>query len=87
MTEEKNQQMANVLRDIANSTITRFQNTWPDEDEMLSMGYKDASDYTKIGYLITKSRYKEAAKVAWNMDTAARDNIPDDIYEFLGEAV
>ncbi len=45
--------------------------------------YKDASDYCKIAALIVERNFKAAMETANRMDTCPRDEIPQDVWDFL----
>jgi hypothetical protein len=50
---------------------------------MMSMYAGDARDMFKIAELMQDSNYAAAYKKAYSMDTAARDEIPSEVYKFL----
>ena len=50
---------------------------------MMAMYAGDARDMFKIAELMQDGNMSAAGKKAWDMDTAARDEIPDKVYEFL----
>jgi hypothetical protein len=45
--------------------------------------YKDASDYCSIASSIVDRDFKAALKTANGMDTCPRDEIPQDVWDFL----
>jgi hypothetical protein len=45
--------------------------------------YKDASDYCKIAALIVERNFKAALKTANGMDTCPRDEIPQDVWDYI----
>jgi hypothetical protein len=52
-----------------------------DASAMRRMYQKDAKDLRKVYKLWSQGRYNEADEVAWKMDTAAREHIPDSIWQ------
>jgi ribosomal protein L32E len=54
-----------------------------DEEDMLRMYREDLKDLKKIRTLIKNRKFKEAWKKARGLDTAVREEIPDNVYEFL----
>lgn len=53
------------------------------ENEMASMYSGDAKDMEKVLSLSKKGKWKEAWNHACNMDTAARDCIPDNMWRHI----
>jgi len=45
--------------------------------------YKDASDYCKIAALIVERNFKDAISAAYRMDTCPRDEIPQDVWDYI----
>ncbi len=53
------------------------------EAGMMAMYAADARDMFRIAKIMQDGDYPAAYEKARNMDTAARDEIPDKVYEFL----
>jgi hypothetical protein len=45
--------------------------------------YKDASDYCKIASLVQDRDFKGAISAAYDMDTCPRDEIPQDVWDYI----
>jgi hypothetical protein len=56
-----------------------------DDPGMMSMYAGDAEDMFKIAAIMKDGDHPAAWSKARNMDTAARDEIPDEVYKFLRE--
>lgn len=56
-----------------------------DEPGMMAMYAADARDMFAIARMIKEGNIKAAYDKACYMDTAARDEIPDEVYEYLEE--
>jgi len=52
-----------------------------DAPAMMRMYQKDARDLRSVYKLWSQGKYNEADEVAWKMDTAARENIPDSVWQ------
>jgi hypothetical protein len=52
-----------------------------DAPAMRRMYQKDAKDLRRVYKLWSQGRYNEADEVAWHMDTAGRENIPDSVWQ------
>lgn len=85
-----------MLKEIANSVrsdaVVVVQNAldFKDEDaqvesEMKQMYNDDAKDLLHVADLIEQGKIEEAAKFARNMDTAARENINQNAWDFINE--
>lgn len=51
-----------------------------DAPAMRQMYQKDAKDLQRIYKLWSQGKYNQADEVAWKMDTAAREHIPDSVW-------
>lgn len=56
---------------------------WPGEKDMQRMVIQDAKDMRGVASLLGAGDAKAAAEKAGNMDTAARDYIPQAAWEFM----
>ena len=45
--------------------------------------FTDASDLYAVGTLLKKGQVSQAKTLAWSLDTIVRDEIPDDVWNFL----
>lgn len=52
-----------------------------DAPMMRRMYQKDAKDLRRVYKLWCQGRYNEADEVAWHMDTAGREHIPDSVWQ------
>jgi hypothetical protein len=50
---------------------------------MMAMYAADARDMFRIAEMMQDGNMSAAGKKAWDMDTAARDEIPEEVYEYL----
>jgi hypothetical protein len=57
----------------------------PSNKEMLAMYASDRKDFRKVLSLYRQGKWKEAAEFAGHMDTAARDYIPNGIWEEIND--
>lgn len=77
------QQLINTMQKAAQRT---FDKAKKEKDAgMMAMYAADARDMFKIAELMQDGNYGAALRKARVMDTAARDEIPDKVYEFLWE--
>lgn len=56
------------------------------EADMMAMYAADARDMFKIAEMMQDGNYEAARTKADRMDTAARDEIPEEVYNFLMKA-
>jgi len=56
------------------------------EKDMIKMYDDDHRDLTKIAKLILKGKLALAGEMAWYMDTAPREEIPQDVYNIIVDA-
>lgn len=81
--------LADRVRDAADKMMRSFERRYTktkDPDmykEMLAMGKADKKDLYKIATEIGKGRLDLASKLAFDMDTAARNIIPDSVMNFF----
>ncbi len=71
-----------ALKHIAEQTKNKQQDC-PNDISMQSMYLSDAGDYLRIASFLERNEVKKAAKYAANLDTAAREEIPGDVWDFL----
>jgi hypothetical protein len=51
-----------------------------DAPAMMRMYQRDVKDLRRVFKLWSQHKYNEADEVAWKMDTAGRENIPDSVW-------
>lgn len=76
------QKLINIMQEAAESKFAKAKKEQKDPG-MMSMYAADARDMFKIAELMQDGNMSAAGKIAWGMDTAARDEIPDEVYEYL----
>jgi hypothetical protein len=75
------QKLINLMQKAAESKFAEAKEQ--KEAGMMAMYAADARDMFRIAELMQDGNMSAAGKKAWEMDTAARDEIPDKVYEFL----
>jgi hypothetical protein len=73
---------AKEIRDAAKERRAEVS-TWKGEPEMQEMVIADAKDMRQVAKLLGAGNALAAANKAGGMDTAARDNIPEDAWNFM----
>jgi hypothetical protein len=53
---------------------------------MITVYAEDRKNLTRVYNLLEKGKVKQAAKEAWSLDTIVRDQIPEDVYDFMEDA-
>lgn len=84
------------LGDVMHKTSINYINQWgaffsKHEDcdtadavkKATRLPFTDASDLYAIGTLLKKGQVSQAKNLAWSLDTIVRDEIPDDVWDFL----
>ena len=75
------QKLINTMQEAAER---KFVKAMEQKDAgMMAMYSADARDMFKIAELMQDGNYSAAGKKAWDMDTAARDEIPTNVNKFL----
>lgn len=70
--------------EFASSYVAKHsQNQFSHYADSMRVYYKDASDFCKIAALIDELDFKGAVKAANSMDTCPRDEIPQDVWDFI----
>ena len=77
------QKLIDLMREAADAKFAQAKKQ--DEAGMMAMYASDADDMFKIVRMLKEGNTLAAYEKACNMDTAARDEIPDKVYEFLEE--
>lgn len=76
------QKLINLMQKAAERKFAEAKKEQKDPG-MMAMYAGDARDMFKIAELMQDGNMSAAGKKAWDMDTAARDEIPEEVYEFL----
>jgi hypothetical protein len=79
----KLRELANQLRGVARKYVTSGKRDFPGEKDMETMFRNDAANFMSIAGDIEAGRRAHAAKTARYMDTAARDYIPQNVYDWI----
>lgn len=66
-------------------SIRAWKNNFKDK-EMVACYKKDRKDLRKVLSLIKKGKYSQAGKLAWDVDTIVREQIPQKVYNIIAEA-
>lgn len=77
MIEDK-KEAANALREMSRE----YQWDGPEKD-MKAMYVQDRKNFREVASLIRKGDFSQAMDKASRMDTAAREHIPPDVWDFL----
>jgi len=78
--EEVSEKMVKFAHDY----VTKMSNLrFSSYADSMRIYYSDASDYCKIAALIADHDFKGAVRVAYKMDTCPRDEIPQDVWDFI----
>jgi len=77
------QKLINLMQKAAESKFAQAKEQ--KEADMMSMYAGDAEDMFAVARMMEEGNYGGAYSKVRNMDTAARDEIPDKVYEFLEE--
>jgi len=74
---------AKEIREAAKEVREKTKTVWKGEPDMQAMVIADAKDMREVAKLLGAGNALAAANKAGGMDTAARDNIPDDAWIFM----
>lgn len=88
MTRTQAKAHAKVLREYATEHLAHGLDCWKgDEDEagMVSMTRADCKDYRTIAKLLREFKIEEARSMSGSLDTAARECIPDSVWDAMEE--
>jgi hypothetical protein len=84
MTNPPSPRVQKLVTLMQKSAEQKFAEAKKEKDAgMMAMYAADARDMFKIAELMRDGNFNAAGRKAWDMDTAARDEIPDKVYEFL----
>lgn len=78
-----NKEKAKVMREFAKSFLAESKSSWKGHKKMIMACQVDASNYRAIGSLILKGKLKRAAEFINGLDTCVRDEIPDEVYDYV----
>lgn len=78
---------AKSIRDEAKLRRSNGIKLWSGEKNMLEMVTQDARDMREVAKLLGAGDAEAALAKAGNMDTAARDHIPQDAWDFMDEVI
>jgi hypothetical protein len=81
----RNSTAVEMMRALAEHQRLWFEVEFPDDPAMIKCGVEDAKDYNAIADLIEQDKIVEAWEKASGLDTAARDEIPQRLYDWLYE--
>jgi hypothetical protein len=91
MKDKNNQDMAKSLRThmekyllgdlLGTASYFVKRDEWP--VEQIAFEAKDFTNIAKVWALLHNGKLKEARDFAWNLDTANREMIPDDVWDYL----
>ena len=74
---------ARYLRAFAKGYLAEGLETWKDEEDMLPMVRGDAADFREIAKLLREFKIEKAREKAHSLDTAARDSIPECVWDAM----
>ena len=78
------EQVSEKLVQFAHDYVTKNSKLqFPYYADSMRIYYKDASDYCKIAALIVERNFKAALETASRMDTCPRDEIPQDVWDYI----
>lgn len=83
MNKIERQEIAKKMREFAKSYLAHNLRQWRDDASMIKMFRADASDFRRIAALIRIGKIKEAGRIAYSMDTAPRERIPQAIWNLV----
>lgn len=79
--------MSKRLQKVADANLKAMKKEYAGEKDMLDMFKADHARLQSIAKLILRGKLATAGERAWSMDTAAREEIPEDIYDAIMDAV
>jgi hypothetical protein len=75
--------LADHYEDHALKVFERQQDFWSDDDDMLDMFEGDYNDHLYVANFVRRGLLDKARHYLWRMDTAAREECPDKVYDVL----
>ena len=76
---------AKVLREASTEMLKDGLECWKGEPDMIAMQRGDCKDYRAIAKLILEFKIEEAGNLMHSLDTAARECIPDTVWDAVDE--
>lgn len=71
------------VKAVAEKRLAWVKKSWPTDKDMLKGGQQDYEDLMSIAQMFENNEKPEAiGRAMWRLDTAVRDDIPDDVYYF-----
>jgi hypothetical protein len=83
MTRKEAQGYAKIMRVFAQEHLEDGLNDWKGESEMIEMVRSDSKDFRGVAQLLRANKIQEARDLAGSLDTAARERIPDDVWDAM----
>ncbi len=74
---------AKIMTAFTKRFLAEGLEAWKGEEDMIACTRGDAKDYRTISKLLRTKGAKETLKFARNLDTLARDHIPDQIWDAM----
>jgi len=74
---------AKIINAFAKEHLADGLDHWKGQPDMIAMTRGDAKDYRMIGSLLRTKGAKEALELARSLDTAARDCVPDQVWDAM----
>jgi hypothetical protein len=78
---KKNPLNLNVINHL--KKIAKHLNSEPSDFGMIGMYFDDAANHLMIGRYIALNEFKKASRLAHDIDTAPRDDIPESTWDFI----
>lgn len=85
MTRTQAKGHAKFLRKASTEILAEGLDTWKGEDDMINMVRGDCKDYRAIAKLTLEYKIEEAGNLMHSLDTAARECIPDSVWDAIDE--
>ncbi|MEK9818860.1 MAG: hypothetical protein VW443_04705 [Pseudomonadales bacterium] len=76
-------ELADHYEDHALKVFERQQDFWSDDEDMLDMFEGDYNDHLTVAHFVRQGLLDKARHYLWRMDTAAREECPDRVYDVL----
>lgn len=85
MTRTQAKAHAKVMREYATEHLAHGLDCWKGEADMIEMTRADCKDYRAIAKLLREFKIEEARSMSGSLDTAARECIPDSVWDAMEE--
>lgn len=83
MTRKEAQLYAREMRVFAKVHLADGLECWKGEEDMIEMVRGDAADYREIAKLLRAFKIEEALEKSRSLDTAAREEIPETVWDAM----